>query len=585
MRFARLQLWFLILTLFIGCPTPVPFDDDVSGDDDDTAAADDDTTPPTDVCDDFPGEIICEGDTAITCDAYGDIAGEEVCDTANGFYCFHGLGCVMCYPGERWCEGDAAVVCAPDGQSFNVIEICDEAAGQICQGGECVSMCEQAEDERQSIGCLFYGIDMEQHPSYTTLPYAIVVSNVHDSVDANVTVETKSGATWSVYDLGTIAPQSLQEFNLPNNQITGSGLVAGNAYRVISTIPVIAYQFNPLDGVNSFTSDASLLLPASAYDTVYRVPGWGSTNGSSEVNVVAEVDGTQVWVTPTTATSSGSGVPAGTAGVQMAAITLDEGDVLQIAGSANSSSLEGTIVEASERVAVFAGHSCANIPPANTACDHIEEQIFGLQTWGTEYLAARMPARANPPEISVWHFLAGNDPVALTFEAEADVTGMPNGNTLALAAGESVELQVAGSTAHPGDFRVTGDEAFLVTQYMIGGTDGGNIGDPCMMQAVPTEQFLDNYVVMVASTWVNDKMTITREPGAMVSVDGISVDAWPDVEITAVGPYWEVVRILVDDGPRVLEGNQPFGVQVVGYDDWDSYCYPGGLNQQIINDL
>ena len=576
--------WLLMLLLF-GCPAPVPFDDDVSVDDDDTADDDDDTTPPTDICDDFPGEIICDGDTEITCDAYGDIAGEEVCDTANGFYCFYGLGCVMCYPGERWCEGDAAVVCAPDGQSFNVVEICDAAAGQVCEGGECVSMCDQAEDERQSIGCLFYGIDMEQHPSYTTLPYAIVVSNVHDSVDANVTVETKSGGVWSVYDSGTIGPQSLQEFNLPNNQITGSGLVAGNAYRVTSTIPVIAYQFNPLDGVSSYTSDASLLLPASAYDTFYRVPGWGSTNGSSEVNVVAEVDGTQVWVTPTTNTSSGAGVPAGTAGVQMQVITLDEGDVLQIAGSANSSTLEGTIVEASERVAVFAGHSCANIPPQNTACDHIEEQIFGLQTWGTEYLAARMPARANPPEISVWHFLAGNDPVALTFEAEADVTGMPPGNTLALAAGESVELQVAGSVANPGDFRVTGDEAFLVTQYMIGGTDGGNIGDPCMMQAVPSEQFLDNYVVMVASTWINDKMTLTREPGASVIVDGIDVDSWPGVELTAVGPYWEVVRITVDDGPRVLEGSQPFGVQVVGYDDWDSYCYPGGLNQEIINDL
>jgi hypothetical protein len=235
---------------------------------------------------------------------------------------------------------------------------------------------------------------------------------------------------------------------------------------------------------------------------------------------------------------------------------------------------------------VFGGHSCANIPADNTWCDHVEEQVFGLQTWGTEYVGTRLPARANPPEFSVWHFMGGNVPTTLTFTASADVTGLPGGNTMSLQPGQVVELQVTGSTFNPGDFYVTGTEAFLVTQFMIGELWGGDIGDPCMVQGVPVEQYLDNYVVLVPPTWVIDKMTLTRPPGETITVNGVDVDTWSLwSEITPLNAAWEVVRIEVPDGTYVLEGSAPFGVQVVGYDDYDSYCYPGGLNQQIINDL
>ena len=550
-------------------------------DDDD----DDDDTPVGDVCDDSPNEVICQGDQAITCDVNGDPAGTEDCDTAAGFYCFPGMGCIDCYPGQRWCEGPDVVECAADGLSYNVVETCNELAGLACDGGLCVSLCDQAEQQRSSIGCTFFGVDMEQDAGHVSLPYAIVVSNVNETVAARVKVESKSAGVWTEVGFEEIAPQSLATFSLNNNQISGTGLVQGNAYKVTSHIPVIAYQFNPLDGVSSYSSDASLLLPVSAYDVAYYLPAWGSQYGNSDLVVVAEVDGTQVTVTPTTATAAGSGVNAGQAGIPMAPIAMNEGDVLQIVGAASSSTMEGSLIESSERVAVFGGHSCANIPSANTWCDHVEEQVFGLQTWGVEYLAARLPARANPPEISLWHFMAGDETTTLTFEAHPEVGGLPG--TTTLNPGQVWEAQVTGTTANPGDFLVTGTEAFLVTQYMIGELWGGDIGDPCMVQAVPVEQYLDNYVVLVPPTWVIDKMTLTRTPGDQIFVNGVDVDSWPQwSERVMVGIDWEVVRIEIPtDGAYVLEGTGPFGVQVVGYDDYDSYCYPGGLDQQIINDL
>ena len=583
-----LTLLFIGLLLTLGCtpepPGGEPDDDDTGGGDDDTGGGDDDTVP-TDICDDFPGDVICDGSVAVTCDAAGDILSEEECDTEAGYSCWVYLGCVLCYPGTRWCEGDDVVECSADGQSQSVVETCDAVNGEVCQSGTCVSLCDLAEADASSIGCRFYGIDMEQNHDAPTEPYAIVASNVSDTLIAHVDVETKSGGTWTIFQQADVGPQDLAVFEFPNAEISGTGFGQGYAYRVTSNIPLIAYQFNPLDGSTSYTTDASLMLPASAFDTIYRIPAWGSQYGHSSINVVAEVDGTQVTVTPAVATLAGGGVPAGQAGVAMAAVTLNEGDVLQISSSENTN-LDGSLIEATERVGVFSGCQCANIPTSCTACDHVEEQVFGMQTWGTEYVGAQLPSRANPPEYALWHVMAGEAATTLTFQAEAGITGLPPGNTLNLAAGQSIQLQIQGTASDPGSFYVTGTEAFLLTQFMIGSSCAGSTGDPCMVQSVPIEQYLESYVVLVPSSWQLDKMTLTREPGTTITVDGVDVNAWPVwSQSSNVAGLFDVVSIQVEDGAHVLVGDGPFGVVVVGYDSWDSYCYPGGLNQEIINDL
>jgi hypothetical protein len=50
-------------------------------------------------------------------------------------------------------------------------------------------------------------------------------------------------------------------------------------------------------------------------------------------------------------------------------------------------------------------------------------------------------------------------------------------------------------------------------------------------------------------------------------------------------PQWEVARVTIADGVHALAGSKPFGVVVVGYDYADSYAYPGGLDQQLINPI
>ena len=585
-----LALPALVALLLSGCTPERPADDDtgIADDDDfgddDTFGDDDDVAP--DICDGHPNEILCDGETEVVCDVAGDIASTEDCDTAHDIHCWPGLGCVMCYPGTRDCDGSDVVECAGDGLGWELVETCSEADGFMCEGGMCISLCDQAEQLRSSMGCAYYGVDMQQFADDQWLQYAIVVSNVHETLQAEVQVATKSGGVWSVYASASVDPLDLHIFELPDVGVLGTAVTPGQAYKVTSQIPVIAYQFNPLEG-EACSSDASLMLPTSAYDTAYYVPGWGSSSGTSEINVVAEVDGTEVFFTPTVNTASGGGLPTVMAGTTHGPVILNEGDVLQVAAGGNGTSynLAGTYVGTSERVGVYAGNTCANVPDGLAYCDHVEEQVFGLQTWGTETVCGRLPPRDNPPEDAVWRFLAGDAATTLTFQADAGISGMPPGNTLNLGPGESTTITVTGTATNPGDFLVTGTEAFLATQYMIGGNGGSDDGDPCMILTVPTEQFRDTYVVLVPTTWVNDRMTLIREPGAQILVNGSDVASWPGVTTTPILGLYEAVRIDVPDGVYLLEGTAPFSVAVVGYDYADSYCYPGGLNQEIINDL
>jgi hypothetical protein len=101
-----------------------------------------------------------------------------------------------------------------------------------------------------------------------------------------------------------------------------------------------------------------------------------------------------------------------------------------------------------------------------------------------------------------------------------------------------------------------------------------------MIQAVPVEQFLKRYVILAPTTWINDFVVLTRTAGKEVKLDGTAV-AGPWLPVGASG--FETVVVKVADGPHVLEGEERFGVSVSGYDSFDSYSYPGGLNQKVIN--
>jgi hypothetical protein len=467
-------------------------------------------------------------------------------------------------------------------------EVCGDTIDNNCNGQSdaqdymCFTPCQKAAFDRSSVGCVYFAVDTNSLGG----PFAVAVSNIDPVATANVTIEVKNGTTWTpVTPSFPVAPRSLRTENLTRRFADGSRLYAGGAYRITSDLPVISYQFAPIDGSTSFLSDASLLLPTSSFDRYYIVSAWpyGIDQGGSPRPAhiqIAAAETTTVTVTSPIATIAGTGAPALAPNVP-GTFVLEEGDFLQLTVQTIDQSFTGAYIEADKPVAVFSSNDCANVPniPDQCCCDHLEEQLFGLQTWGKSYVAAQMPRRQT--EGSIWQILAQEDGTNVTFTAGAGITGLPP--SVVLNARQKVEYEVRGG-ATPGDFLVTSDKPVLVNQYTVGSfhvQDGSDVGDPDMVQAIPTEQFLSHYNILVPSTWINDFLVLTRKAGSMVMVDGIE----PAATWVPIAGGWETAVIPMMDGVHTLDGAAPFGVAVSGYDSYDSYSYPGGLNQTVINPI
>jgi len=479
---------------------------------------------------------------------------------------------------------------ASDGPKFDLGEQPMSDLG-VMDGPIIPTTCAEAASGKSTVGCKFYAVDMDAHDSVETSQYAIGVANVQLAGMANVTIETKEGGVWQVVGGPTaVGPLQLFTFNLPDRHQDDTGLRVGGAYRVTADVPVVAYQFNPVDGASSYLSDAAMLYPAASLDTVNHVTAWTSmmdnTNGfqHSYATVIATVDGTMVTIDPKTVTAAGAGVPQGAPGAPYM-VAMQEGDVLNVAVQSLGTSMTGTKVNsnADHPVAVFAGQECALIPAAVCCCDHMEEQLAGVRLWGKSFIAARMPVR-NPgaPEQTLWQIYAAENGTTVKINYDPGVTGIP-APQFVLNQGEVSEMYVSGPPGEEGDFEVIADKPIAVYGYMVGAQNfGSSIGDPAMVAMAPNEQFLPRYVVLVPGTWINDIAVVTRPAGAQILLDGVAI---PDASFNPVAASgFEVARVPVPDGVHVFDGGvEPFSVIIVGYDEYDSYAYLGGTGTGKIN--
>src|SRR5262249_9608631 len=95
-------------------------------------------------------------------------------------------------------------------------------------------------------------------------PFAIVVSNPNGGeMPATVTLQNKAGmraqVTVNSHEVKTIFPQML---GFPDQSLDFSG-IEDKAYKLTSNVPIVAYQFNPLNNVGVFSNDPSLLIHAN----------------------------------------------------------------------------------------------------------------------------------------------------------------------------------------------------------------------------------------------------------------------------------------------------------------------------------
>ncbi len=586
----------------------------------------------------MPGAVVaCRGDVAEFCTSDGRVDRTENCGAA-GQQCVPGLGCAACRPGSFRCDGQDLMRCADDGSGFSLQESCGAGTTCNTISGSCVDACAEAAESNSYLGCEYWAVPTLNSQVAPEFSYALVVANPQATdVEVTVTQGGRTVRTATV-PAGGLQTLELPWVDALKGAFSeeASTLARGAAYKLVSTAPVTVYQFNPLDyrisrdcayereappGVFdptdgqcfSFSNDASLLLPVHVlrgdYIGIARptmmmersdlLGGTSTTESPGYLTIVGAGEGmVDVRVTfggDVVASSDGS-VSAYRQG-QEATFQLGPGDVLQLVGAAPTScgsgptdmaglgtirycrvgaryDLTGTRIAASGPVAVFGGHNCAFVPFNRWACDHLEEQLFPLESWGKEFVvSATRPLRSEPNLVRI---VSGDDGNEITFEpasVHAPVT---------LGAGEVLEFE---SGEH---FVVRGSKALSVAQFLVGqdyagyGTSGDMAeGDPAMSLAIPSEQYRNEYIFLAPESFPTNFVNVVAPDGATVTLDGNPVTGFRALGSTG----WQVAQVSIPAGSHRIEGSDGFGIVVYGFGTYTSYMYPGGLDLKVINPI
>ena len=405
-------------------------------------------------------------------------------------------------------------------------------------------------------------------------PFAIVISNPQAST-VEITLESANGTTHTAaVPSGAVASLFPQELGFADQSLNHSGQTP-QAYRLSSSAPIVAYQFNPLDNVDVFSNDGSLLIPSHAYDTQYlaltlptltRRPDTNDYN--SYVAIVGSANSTDIQVTPSANVRAGDGVPAMQAGRQYD-FTLAKYDVLNLEAVADGD-MTGTRIVAPDGVTpfgVFVGHEAMVLPvqgEARPCCaDHIEEQLFPISTWGANFAIARSQPRKREPDLL--RILAHRAGTRISFNPQP-----ANTNCGTLGVGEFCEALITTDT------EVNATEPILVGHLLMS-TDGA-AGDPALSLAVPVEQFRDSYTFLVPEEYDDQFISVVARQGDTIMLGAVDVSD----QFRPFGQIYMGARIRVTPGQRQITCAATCGVVVYGYSQAVSYLFAAGLDLEQI---
>ena len=478
--------------------------------------------------------------------------------------------------------------------------------------------CAEAMQARTYVGCDYWAT-VTGNVVPEIFDFAIVVSNSGETA-ASVKVTGPNGVDLDV----NVAPRTLEKVFLPwvpalkgpaygagsdSTAFEASILAKKSAYHVVSSVPVVVYQFSPLEyagkggpsgkswagcpeiagagtGCFSYSNDASLLMPSTAWTGSYRVTGIHGSSAEipfqgkqgvlgSYAAITASQDGTKVKLLlgAKAKVLAGSGIPAGNPG-DVVEVTLDAGDVAQIVTEKGDEfDLSGSLVESDKPVQVISGIQCTNVPPDKPACDHLEETVLPAEALGKQYVITTPTRPSGGSGAHVVRFVGNRDGTGLTYAPYKPV-GCPD----TLAAGEVAQCD----GAVVDDIIVTGTQEFGVTTFMVGSTmyEANNPkakGDPSQTIFASTEQFRRSYLFLNPDDYDVSYAVIVGPESAAPVLDGEPLtDGKPLAEGFAV---W---RATVSTGSHTLTSTQPVGLQAMGYGAFTSYQFPGGLDAKRI---
>ncbi len=540
--------------------------------------------PPKQAC--TPGALTCSSQTLLKCveDGSGEVF-EADCEAA-GKVCAEGKGCVVCDPGSYTCKGNNVVQCDAKGAGYlsKAFRECDAKSGMTCDNNACVNACQLAKKNRSYVGCEYWAADLDNavvtSGNAASQQFAVAISNP-SSLPATVVVSKNAapyGSAVQVTDLltKTVKPGALEVLQLDAREVDGSPAgkyntgggtaVTPNAYRIKSTAPIIAYQFNPLSNAGVFSNDASLLVPTAALTTnstteagaSYAVMSWPQTIAKTSdtktnfgehlrsfLTIIGTRDKTKVKIKLTTDTIADAEgrVKAQKKGSTLL-YTLNAFDVLNLETGDFLADFTGSRVDTDKPVVVFAGSEASDVPNVKDlslrrcCADHLEHQLFPITTLGKVFIALRTPSRTralagagatitpNDKEKEYFRVLNAGEYTNIT-------TSLPSPNDKLKVPAIKTPSQPFIEIETDQDFTLQATGPVAVGQFVAGQQQAGIPstlpgGDPSFILLPSVEQFRKEYLFLTPDKYAFDFIMVAAVKGSRVTLDGRQLSAGCD---------------------------------------------------------
>lgn len=315
----------------------------------------------------------------------------------------------------------------------------------------------------------------------------------------------------------------------------------------------------------TYSADASKILPKQSLGTDYLVSAYQghSSQSRSELLIVATEDNTQIEITPSVTTQG-----LHTAGVPYV-LDLDAGEVYQLRSLNGTEDLTGTRIVATAQsgdcrpFAVFAGAQCANVPSGCMTCDHLFDQLFPVETWGTEYYVVPYQTTGT----FTYRVIARDNGTLVSLNGAAP---------LSMTAGQVLEFNNVTS-----DVQVVGNKPIQVVQFMQGDNCSLN-GDPAMLVLNGNDQKIDNVTFSTVSSSVitNHFANIIVETADVgnVQLDNVTIPA-SNFTMFSANPLNSFAQVPLTQGSHNLQANNGLTAYIYGMGSAESYSYSVGSFQ------
>ena len=577
--------------------------------------------------------------------------------------------------GPRHCDpSDPSKVfqCGGPVQQCTALEQCQPLGESDAQ---CVNPCTDTLGQDTSNGCEFYAAEMDIVPEGEGVCFAVFVVNQWKTgapaklevsrggsvlpLDpfARIPVGKGTGITYAPFDSAAglakdgvailflsrdpaaqndpnpIAPRRLAD--CPAGVVPAvvgdaaqHGTGKGDAFRIKSNVPIVAYQMLPYGAGHARITGATLLLPTNVWDnnylavnayaapTAFTVPRAGPT-----LVILGKEDGTHVAIKPVVDIVAGGGL-AGTPANVPITYTVNRGQYLQFT---QPQELTGSAIQSDHPVAVIGGSTIMDVSLDKSRADGAEQMLPPVHALASEYVAVRYRSRNKQvEEVVPWRIVGAVDGTQLTYEP-APPAGAPS----VLNARQLVEFR------SPGPFVIRSQDAahpFYVASYMTGGQPFGGEGDPEFVNVIAPRQYLSRYTFFTDPTYPETNLVVVRVLDAQTG-------AFPEVTLDCAGVLggwspvgtsgrYQFTRIDLstgdfvgqngcDNGVHTMTATLPntgdagpaptplFGVTIWGWGNgitwpsdnggsdeanpkftrWVSYAYPAGANISKLNNV